>query len=270
MCTDLVALISLSSAASDVVLPEPVAPVTRMRPFFSAGIFLKAPGSCSSSMVGILVSNFLSTTEMFPRCEKMLTRKRALPGKKYELSHEPCLTRNSHRRRSLLMRLSAKISVWKGDRLSMAGSTGTPTSSPDVSTCSGRSTVMFRSDTFSCDSSMEPSRSSISDLRIVRPLLVQLVGRRLQQRPELRLVDALVVRLVGADPALREVRHDGVVQRLHAVLLARLDGGGDLHRLALADEVAHARRAHEDLERRAASLLVDALEEVLRHHHLEA
>src|SRR5687768_2552505 len=109
----------------------------------------------------------------------------------------------------------------------MAGSTGTPTSSPEASTCSGRSTVMFRSETFSCDSSMAPSRSSISDLRIVRPLLVQLVGRRLQQRLELRLVDALVVRLFGADPSLREIRHDGVIERLHAVLLARLDGGRD-------------------------------------------
>src|SRR5688572_16045478 len=105
----------------------------------------------------------------------------------------------------------------------MAGSTGTPTSSPDVSTWSGRSTVILRSDTFSCDSSIEVSRSSISPLRMARPLLVQLVRRGLQQRLELRLVDALVVRLVGADPALREVRHDGVVQRLHAVLLAGLD-----------------------------------------------
>jgi hypothetical protein len=60
-----------------------------MRPFFSAGIFLNASGSLSSSMVGMLVSSFLSTTEKFPRWEKMLTRNRALPGSAYEESHEP-------------------------------------------------------------------------------------------------------------------------------------------------------------------------------------
>ena len=63
MCTALVALISLSSAASDVVLPEPVAPVIRMSPFFSAGIFLNASGSRRPSMVGMVVSSFRSTIE---------------------------------------------------------------------------------------------------------------------------------------------------------------------------------------------------------------
>ena len=52
-------------------------------------------------------------------------------------------------RRSPLIRLSAKISVWNGVMFSMGGSTGTATSSPEDSTCSGRSTVMFRSETLS-------------------------------------------------------------------------------------------------------------------------
>jgi len=110
-CTDFVALISLSSAASEVVLPDPVAPVMRIRPFFSAGIFLKASGSLSSSMLGILVSSFRRTIEKAPRCEKMFTRKRALPGREYDESHEPWRSRCSERRRSLFMRFSAKISV---------------------------------------------------------------------------------------------------------------------------------------------------------------
>src|SRR5436190_9254520 len=154
---------------------------------------------------------------------------------------------------------------------SIGGSTGTATSSPDASTWSGRSTVMLRSETLSCDSSIAPRRSSISDLRMRRlSLLVQLVGLRLQQRPELRPVDALVIGLFGADPALLEHAHDRVVQRLHAVLLARLDGRGDLDRLALADEVADGRRADQDLQRRAPALLVHALEQVLGDDHLEA
>src|SRR2546427_11966734 len=129
---------------------------------------------------------------------------------------------------------------------------------------------MLRSDTLSYDSSIRPSRSSISDLRTAGSLrLVQLVGRRLQEGLELVLVDALVVRLFRADPTFLQHRHDGVVERLHAVLLARLDGRRNLDGLALADEVAHGRRADEDLERRAAALLVDALEEILRHDELE-
>src|SRR5262249_62167343 len=118
--------------------------------------------------------------------------------------------------------LSAKISVWNGVRFSMAGSTGTDTSSPEASTWSGRSTVMLRSDTLSCDSSIVLRRSSISDLRMPGLLLVQLVRRRLQQRPELVLVDALVVGLLGADPTLLQHAHDRVVERLHAELLAGL------------------------------------------------
>jgi len=99
----------------------------------------------------------------------MLTRKRALPGRKYDESHEPWRSRCSVRRRSLLIRFSAKISVWNGVRFSIAGSTGTGTSSPAASTCSGRSHVMLRSDTLSYDSSITPSRSSISDFRMAAP-----------------------------------------------------------------------------------------------------
>src|SRR6185436_18411246 len=106
------------------------------------------------------------------------------------------------------MMFSAKISVWNGVRLSIEGSTGTETSSPDDSTWSGRSTVMFRSETLSCDSSIVLSRSSISDFRIARSLGIQLVRRCLQQWPEFVLVDALVVGLIGADPALLEHGHD--------------------------------------------------------------
>src|SRR5256885_4634045 len=179
--------------------------------------------------------------------------------------------RCSVRRRSPFIRLSAKSAVWNGVRFSMAGSTGTATSSPAASTCSGRSTVRLRSETLACESSIAPSRSSISGLRMLSAsLLVQLVGWRLQERPELLLVDALVVGLLRADPALLEDAHDRVVERLHAVLPAGLDRRGDLDGLALANEVADGRGADQDLQRRAAALLVHALEEVLRDHHLEA
>src|SRR4029450_9208269 len=122
------------------------------------------------------------------------------------------------------MMFSAKISVWNGVKLSMVGSTGTDTSSPDASTCSGRSTVTLRPETLSCESSIVARRSSISDLRISGLLLVQLVRRRLQQGPELGLVDALVVRLVRTDPALLQHAHDRVVERHQPELIAGLNG----------------------------------------------
>src|SRR4029453_5836195 len=178
--------------------------------------------------------------------------------------------RCSVRRRSPLMMLSAKISVWNGVRLSIVGSTGTDTSSPGASPSSGRATVTLRSETLSCDSSIVARRSSISDLRISGLLLVQLVRRRLEQRPELGLVDALVVRLVGTDPALLENAHDRVIERHHAELLTGLDGRRDLHGLAFADQVANGGGADQDLQRGAAALLVHALEEVLGHDDLEA
>ncbi len=53
---------SLSSAASVVVLPEPVAPVTRMRPVFSAVILSKMGGRLSASTVGIFVARIRMTT----------------------------------------------------------------------------------------------------------------------------------------------------------------------------------------------------------------
>ena len=54
------ARVSLSSrrrAASEVDLPLPVPPVTRMSPFFSEVIFLKASGSFRSLIVAMTVSS---------------------------------------------------------------------------------------------------------------------------------------------------------------------------------------------------------------------
>ena len=63
MWTALCSLISFRSAASDVDLPLPVAPVTRMIPFFSSAILWKASGRFMSWKVGIRVSSFLRTME---------------------------------------------------------------------------------------------------------------------------------------------------------------------------------------------------------------
>src|SRR5437667_7769751 len=107
--------------------------------------------------------------------------------------------------------------------------------------------------------------SSISGFLILALLLdggatdasTELVRRRFQKWEELRLVDALVVRVLGADALGVQVVHDRVVERLHAELLAGLDRRGHLMRLALADEIRDGRRAHHDLEPGHAPALVD-------------
>ena len=72
MWTAWVRLISLMTAASVVVLPEPVAPVTSTRPFFSLAILRKR-----SSMEGMVELSFRITTAQLPPWRKMFTRKRA-------------------------------------------------------------------------------------------------------------------------------------------------------------------------------------------------
>ena len=75
-----VALMWSIIAASVVDLPEPVVPVTRIRPRCSAEIFSSTLGSMSCSMDWILKGMTRSTTPIVPRCWKTLTRKRPRPG----------------------------------------------------------------------------------------------------------------------------------------------------------------------------------------------
>ena len=63
-------------AASVVDLPEPVVPVTRIRPRSSSAIFLSTGGSCSSSTVGTRDGMTRMTRPTVPRCWKTLQRKR--------------------------------------------------------------------------------------------------------------------------------------------------------------------------------------------------
>src|SRR3954466_1871346 len=116
------------------------------------------------------------------------------------------------------MRFSAMTSVWKGGRFSIAGSNGTGVSCPEDSTCKGRSTEMFRSDTLEKVKSILSRMLSISGFLII--LSAEIVGRRfLEQRQEPGLVDALVEGFLDADPLLVDEIHDRVVEGDHALLL---------------------------------------------------
>ena len=72
------------------------------------------------------------------------------------------------------------------------------------------------------------------------------------------------------DPALADEPGERGVHRLHAVLAARLDQRVDLVRLALADQVAHARGRDEHLGRDAAADAVGGRDQRLGHDALEA
>ena len=76
-----VALMWSIIAASVVDLPEPVVPVTRMRPRSLDGDLLQhLAAACSCSIVRILNGMTRRTTPMVPRCWNTFTRKRPSPG----------------------------------------------------------------------------------------------------------------------------------------------------------------------------------------------
>src|SRR5712692_3078648 len=146
----------------------------------------------------------------------------------------------------------------------MGGVNFTGTNSPSDSTCSGRSTERFRSDTLSCESSIAFITVSIWAFLMTPSSPAPLNRRGLQERPELRLIDAIRVGFLRADPLLLEHFHDRIVEGLHPELFTYLDGRGDLEGLVLPDQVGDGRCAYHDLERGAPSLLVTAFEESLR------
>ncbi len=67
-------------AASVVLLPLPVVPVTSTSPRSSSAILRSTGGSSRSSMVRIFVGMTRSTMPMVPRCWKTLQRKRPRPA----------------------------------------------------------------------------------------------------------------------------------------------------------------------------------------------
>src|ERR1051325_2006376 len=147
----------------------------------------------------------------------------------------------------------------------MGGSKSTGTSSPKDSTWSGLSAVKFRSETSCCDSSIRLKTKSSSLRRIKESFGLELVVLRRggEEMLEFLLVEALVVGLFGGNPLHAQVLHDRVVKRLVAQLFAHLNHARDLMGFALAHEVRNSGGEHENLHRRDAPLLVNALEQAL-------
>ena len=89
MCCLRFRLIQLSIAASDVDLPEPVAPVTRTRPRCSCASLATPSGRPRRSKLGISLGTKRKANEMEPRWRKPLTRKRPIPSARYDVSRSP-------------------------------------------------------------------------------------------------------------------------------------------------------------------------------------
>src|SRR5229473_8455361 len=70
--------------------PDPVGPVTSTIPFLKLAISASGGGSLSSAKLGMLLGMTRITMAWLPRCRKTFTRNRHLPGRLYDISHDPC------------------------------------------------------------------------------------------------------------------------------------------------------------------------------------
>ena len=80
MCRDWVVLISRTIAASVVLLPAPVGPVTMTRPFLKRTSRVRTGGSRSSSRLGMWLRITRKTAPIPRLWTNTLARKRPTPG----------------------------------------------------------------------------------------------------------------------------------------------------------------------------------------------
>ncbi len=95
MCCFRERLILSTIAAKVVDLPEPVAPVTRIRPRCSSASFSTPIGRPSFSNDGTSKGTWRKANEMAPRWRKPLTRKRPVFPAVYEMSRSPVSSKTS-------------------------------------------------------------------------------------------------------------------------------------------------------------------------------
>src|SRR5579863_3031401 len=226
-------------AANEVDLPEPVPPTMITRPRLDITTSLSTGGRPILSKSGISLVMVRSTAPARPCCTKAFTRKRPMPGGAMAKLHS-LLASNSLVCRSFMMARTSVADCSLVRARSLCGRI-----SPSILIAGGNPAVMKRSEAFfsvtrrsrSCISLMAWSRSMFS-----RPLTaLQCV-----------LVLRLVARLFLTHDTLGDQLRQALVEGLHALRAAGLDGGVHLRDLALADEVTDRRRADHYLVRRDA------------------
>ena len=87
MCTPRSLLIKSIIAASDVDLPQPVGPVTSIRPCFNRKRSCIIDGMSSSSIVGMIGAMIRAANAILSRSQKQFTRNREPPSISYDKSN---------------------------------------------------------------------------------------------------------------------------------------------------------------------------------------
>src|ERR1700690_367148 len=231
-------------AASEVDLPEPVPPTRITKPRFESTTSLSTGGNSSSSSVGIFALIVRRTAAVQPCWMKALTRNRPMPGGAIAKLHS-LVESNSLVCRSFMI-ARTKPALCSAVRLrSDCGR-----SSPSTLIAGGKPAVMNRSEPFF--STMRRSRSCMSRMACSRSI------------SDAVLVLRLVARLFAADNSLGHQVLQALIESLHALALAGLDGRVHLGDFTVADQVADRRRADHDFVRRNASA-ANLLHERLRY-----
>src|SRR5512139_659443 len=238
-------------AASEVDLPEPVAPTKTTRPRLIIATSRSTGGRLRLSIFGILVLIVRITTPTRPCCTNTLTRKRPISGGLMAKLDSLVASKSRHCRSFMIERASSL--VWPGVRLWL----DTGVIFPSTLIAGGKPAVMKRSDAFFA--SIRRSRSwTVFSAFICRSSTQEGV---------------FVLRRVARDGRRNDVALDQVLQvlveRLHADVAAGLDRRVHLRDLAFADQVADRGGADHDLVRGDAAGAVLGLQQRLRDHRAQ-
>src|SRR5215213_7071050 len=165
MCWCRVRLMWSSIAASVVVLPEPVAPVTSTSPRCSSARRRTPGGRLSISKFGTFLGMTRNAKEMWPRCRKAFTRKRGRCSSWYAMSRSPVEWNASYRSGERLPTISSTDST---SRSVTIGASSSGPSEPSRRRIGGTPTFRWMSLAPSSTARLSRGLSSIADLCLHR------------------------------------------------------------------------------------------------------
>src|SRR3990172_5614622 len=222
---------------------------------------LSTAGMPRSSILGMVVVMTRSTMPMLACWTNALQRKRPIPAGAMAKLHSLFASNSAACLSFMIERASSAVccavSAWFETGVIL----------PSTFIAGGKPTVMKRSEPFFCSSSR--SRSYMNLVACSRSITCLLVPVEVPLAGERVLVSRLAARFGrGNDISLHKVLQI-LIERLHAELLAGLDGRVHLRHLGLADEVVDGRSADHDLVRGDAPGAVLGLQQSLRDDRLQ-
>src|SRR5450432_1185598 len=239
-------------AASEVLLPEPVAPTKMTRPRLVSATSFRMWGRFIASIVGTTCGIVRMTRPTKPCCTNALTRKRPMPCGETAKLHSLVRSNSAACLSFMIERVSARV-CWP-----VSGCGETLVTLPSTLIAGGKSAVRKRSEP--CRDTIRRSRSLTNFDAWSRSML--------NLRPSAREVFGelgLAACFCRGDDITPHQVGEVLVERLHADRVAGLDRRIHLRDLALADQVADRRRAQHDLVRRDPPAAVLGLAERLRN-----